>query len=76
LVSLIKKNESRKSLCNNLSIIKKNNIDYVGISMEYKDTEKDIFFHKGAIDMNINIYVDRCDIISSTDIIKKCKNIL
>jgi choline-phosphate cytidylyltransferase len=56
--------------------IKKYNIDYVGISMEYKDTEKDVFFHKGAIDMNINIYVDRCDIISSTDIIKKCKNFL
>ena len=54
-------------------LIKKYNIDYVAIGEEYRDTEKNIFFHKDALELNKYFYVPRCDLISTTDIIQLCK---
>jgi choline-phosphate cytidylyltransferase len=57
-----------------IEFIEENNIDYVAIGEEYKDTEKNIFFHSGALELNKYFYVSRYDLLSTTDIIKLCKN--
>ena len=57
-----------------VEFINTNNIDYVSIGEEYKDKmEKNIFFHKGAIELNKYFYVSRYELISTTEIIKLCK---
>lgn len=51
-----------------------NSIDYVAISDEYIGTEKNILFHKGALELNKYFYIERYKDISTSEIINKCKN--
>ena len=49
-------------------------IDFVIIGKEYESNhEKNVFFHKGALEMNNYLYVERADIISTSDIIRLVK---
>jgi choline-phosphate cytidylyltransferase len=58
-----------------VEFIKNHNIDYVAIGEEYKDNlEKNIFFYGGALELNKYFYISRYDLISTSDIIKLCKN--
>lgn len=50
-----------------------NSIDCVIIGEEYKGN-KDIYWYKGAIDLNIHKYISRFEELSTTDIIKKIKS--
>jgi choline-phosphate cytidylyltransferase len=49
-----------------------NQIDYVIIGEEYKGN-KDSYWYKGAIELNIQKYIPRFEELSTTDIIKKIK---
>lgn len=58
-----------------IDFIQKYNIGYVAIGEEYKDNmEKNIYFHKDALELNKYFYISRYDLISTTEIIKLCKN--
>jgi cytidyltransferase-like protein len=51
----------------------KNNIDCVIIGEEYKN-KKDKYWYPGAFDLSIYKYISRCELISTSDIIKKIKS--
>jgi len=55
--------------------IKKYNIDFVVIGEEYKNTEKNMLFYSGALELNKYFYISRYEEISTSDIISLCKNI-
>lgn len=56
------------------SFIKLQNIDFVIIGKEYeKEYEKNVFFHRGALELNNYFYIERSNIISTSDIIEIIK---